>query len=328
MSENMKMEVLLGEENTKMMAEKFPVIYPTPVDTDMEKKIQNRLLNGFENWNRGFDAWKEWGDVLYTDASIYNVHAVKLTLANYQMAMMGTLKRNKILMGDFMNMLIVDDWTAIHYKIATENPATGEFYPGSVMEFVKFADLGEELGARVVEGWAGTRGDDFAGLSMIQAPACKEAQDKVTEEVLNTVIPDTDDLVAKYPVKFPTTIKNEMGLKIRDYILAEFDAYNKGYEAYAECVKANAAEGFKRYAGLTEQSADEYLADIKADMEAKDTRRVFFDSMIISGNCAAIHYRTVVTDKATGERIAADVMEHIHFANDGDSVKATTRWTS
>ncbi|MBQ3800614.1 MAG: hypothetical protein II837_09995, partial [Treponema sp.] len=72
--------------------------------------IENRLLTGFENWNRGFDAWKSWGTILYTDDSIYNVHGVRLTLAEYQAAMNVTLKQANIQMGDFQNIIICDDW--------------------------------------------------------------------------------------------------------------------------------------------------------------------------------------------------------------------------
>ena len=56
----------------------------TSVKKDLEEKIQNRLLTGFENWNRGFKAWKAWGEILYTKESIYNVHGARLTLAHYK----------------------------------------------------------------------------------------------------------------------------------------------------------------------------------------------------------------------------------------------------
>jgi len=115
------------------------------------KKIQNRLLTGFENWNRGFDAWKAWGDILYTKDSIYNVHGARLTLAEYQAAMNVTLKQVDIQMGAFHDMVICDDWCAIRYDITTN--ACGRSIPGSVMEFVHFKDYGGDLGTRVVEGW-------------------------------------------------------------------------------------------------------------------------------------------------------------------------------
>ncbi len=327
MSEAQEMVILLGEENTKMMAEKFQVMYPTPVDTDMEKKIQNRLLNGFENWNRGFEAWKEWGNTLYTNDSIYNVHSVRLTLQEYQMAMFGTLKRNPIMMGDFYDMLIVDDWTAIHYAISTTG-ADGTEHPGSVMEFVKFHDYGEEMGARVVEGWAGTRAEDYDMLSRIQNPEGKAIQESVMKEVLDTVIPDTDDLTVKYPVKYPTTFKTALAEKIRMAVLKEFDAWNAGYEAWEAYTDSMAADGFCRNLYLKEQDLAAYKATEKERMEKDGMKRIFFDSLIVSGDRAAIHYRVTKIDPATGERYAADMMEHIHFVEDGDGVKMDARWTS
>ena len=56
-------------------------------------------------------------------------------------------------MGAFNNMIICDDFCAIRYDIIM---IVGEKEnPGTVMEFVKFKDYGEELGTRVVEGWGG-----------------------------------------------------------------------------------------------------------------------------------------------------------------------------
>lgn len=52
----------------------------------MAKKIQNRMLNGFNTWNLGYDAWEHWGEVLYSPESIYNVHSVHFTLGEYQQA--------------------------------------------------------------------------------------------------------------------------------------------------------------------------------------------------------------------------------------------------
>ena len=62
-----------------------------------------------------------------------------------------SLKQVNILMGGFYNIIICDDFTAIRYDItyvSVENTS-----PGTVTEFVKFKDYGEEFGTRVVEGW-------------------------------------------------------------------------------------------------------------------------------------------------------------------------------
>ena len=56
-------------DNTAELIQKFPVNNPTTVMPGIEEKIQNRLLTGFENWNRGFLAWKKWGSILYTECN-------------------------------------------------------------------------------------------------------------------------------------------------------------------------------------------------------------------------------------------------------------------
>lgn len=144
------------------MLEKFPILNETPVEDGIGKKIQNRLLTGFENWNRGFDAWKAWGDILYTGESIYNVHGARMTLAEYQAAMDVSLQQMDIQMGNFNNMLICDNWTAIYYDTTMNGK------PSNVMEFVEFKDYGDELGTRVVEGWGGPKDDSFAGMQYFQ----------------------------------------------------------------------------------------------------------------------------------------------------------------
>lgn len=141
-------------DNTEELAAKFPIINSTPIESEMEKNIQNRLLNGFENWNRGYEAWETWGDILYTEGSLYNVHGVKLTLKEYQAAMDAQLKSTDIQMGNFNNMIINDDWAAIRYDISSTARGSQQSSDGSVMEFVHFKDYGNPLGTRVVEGWA------------------------------------------------------------------------------------------------------------------------------------------------------------------------------
>jgi len=46
--------VLNSYDNTAELIEKYQVLNPTPVLSKLETNIQNRLLTGFENWNRGF----------------------------------------------------------------------------------------------------------------------------------------------------------------------------------------------------------------------------------------------------------------------------------
>lgn len=127
-------------------------------------------MTGFENWNRGFKAWKKWGDILYTQDSIYNVHGARLTLAHYQDAMDDNLKKVNIQMGDFNSMIIVDKYAAIRYEIKTAGRT------GTVMEFVEFKDYGDELGTRVVEGWGGPKDDSYEDMCKFQGDEEKAVQ--------------------------------------------------------------------------------------------------------------------------------------------------------
>ena len=316
MSEN-AVEIVNSYDNTEELEAKFPIINPTPVYTEMEKNIKNRLLTGFENWNRGFDAWKAWGDILYTPDSLYNVHARHLTLAEYQNAMKATLRANNILMGDFKNMVIVDDWCAIHYEISTISRETGEAHPGSVMEFVHFKDYGPELGTRVAEGWAGTKGSDYAGLGYFQTEEERAAQEKMMAEIASTVIPDTDDLEKKYPVCSPTSIRTEAGERIKAAILNDFDKWNQGYEAWSTWADTYYSRDLAYHTDRKCMTLSEY----KESEKENGSKRLYFDSMLISGDWAAIHYRLSQNGEA-GSR-----MQFLHFMEDGSGLKVTECWT-
>ena len=110
-------EIVNSYTNTEQLIKDFPVINNTTVHDGIEKNIQNRLLTGFANWNRRFEAWKAWGNILYTKDSIYNVHGARLTLEHYQEDMYETLGKMSIGMGNFNNMLIVGNYCAIYYDI-------------------------------------------------------------------------------------------------------------------------------------------------------------------------------------------------------------------
>lgn len=312
-------------DNTQELIKEYPVKNATPIDTDMGEKIENRLLSGFENWNRGYDAWKAWGDILYTDDSIYNVHGARLTLPEYQAAMNATLSKIDIKMGDFNNMVICDDWAAIHYDITTT--VQGKENPGSVMEFVHFKDYGDQLGVRVEEGWGGPKDASFDSMCMFQNDTEKKAQQEATDKILNYQIPDTQNLEEKYPVQNPTTDDSEHADAIREAILKDFDSWNQGYDTWSE------ESGSFYDAGATVTGADgtamtldQYKDAVKKADESTTVQKLYFDNMLISGDWAAIHYRITTTDKTTGKKTAGDAMQFLHFAADGNSVKVTESW--
>ncbi len=310
--------------NTEKLSRKFPVKHPTTVHSGMEAAIQNRLLNGFENWNRGYDAWKSWGDVLYTPDSMYNVHGVRMTLPEYQTAMNLTLRSNDIQMGDFRNMIINDDWAAIHYDIHTVNRETGESTDGSVMEFVQFENYGDGLDTRVVEGWAGTKGKDFDGLMQLLTPEEREEQQRAREEILSRDIPEIDVLAVRYPVKHPTSVRTALGREIRQAILLDFECWNKGFDQWAAWAARTMSADFVCHTDFGDATQEQYVQASKEWFTEKDSKRLYFDNLMVRDNWAAIHYRIVYTEN--GRKEDKSMMQFFRFVEEEDGVKIAECW--
>ncbi len=306
---------------TDELLKSFPVTYETPAEKPLEKKIQNRLLNGFHTWNAGYDAWKHWGEVLYTKDSIYNVHGVRFTLAEYQQAMNIGLKAIDMQMGRFNNMILTDDWTAIRYEVHNTDRRTGVEKDTTVMEFVNFADHGE-LGAKVVEGWGGVKGKDYAGMQHFQTPEEQKAQQDFTDSILNTVLPETDDLKKKYPVVYPTAISVGRGEKIRDFVLRFIDAWNTGKDRFSAFVHANMTEDGVFNIEDTDFRRDDIISHSKNVMENTKEERVRINNILVSGDWTAFHYYSKVVT-ADGKADIKESMEFMHFTED---LKADHLW--
>lgn len=121
---------------------------------DMRAAIKDRLENGFATWNGGYDGWLEWCETLYEPDAHYNVYGHRLTLEEDKGLMGQLFQRFTMTLGDFHNMLIVDDWCAIRYDVTITDLVTGEETLQHTMEFVHFTDNPDPVGVRVVEGWA------------------------------------------------------------------------------------------------------------------------------------------------------------------------------
>lgn len=116
--------------------------------------VRDRLINGFKNWNSGYDGWLEWCNTLYEPDAHYNVGTNRWSLQEYKDAMGELFKHFTMELGKFDNMLVQDDWCAIRYSVKIKNLHTGEEILQHTMEFVHFKENPEPIGARVIEGWA------------------------------------------------------------------------------------------------------------------------------------------------------------------------------
>lgn len=318
-------EIVDSYDNTEELIKKFPVINPTTVNRGLETKIQNRLLTGFENWNRGFAAWKKWGTILYTEDSIYNVHGARLSLAQYQAAMDVILKQTDVLMGDFHNMVICDEWCAIYYDMYTK--VGDNLIPGTVMEFVKFKDYGDELGTRVVEGWGSTKDKSYNTMITYQGPEEKEIQEKNNNYTLNYEIPEIDDLEKKYPVLYPTNGKGNYIKEIRNIILKGIDSWNKGIDEWMKWVP-DAFDNDAEIVGLDEENKNirEYRIQMRILASKEDIKKLYFDSFLICDDWAAIHYRYTSVDLITGEKNCGDRMQFFKFSETNSGLKIVGTW--
>lgn len=304
---------------TDELLKSFPITYQTPAETEMSKNIQNRMLNGFNRWNMGYEAWEHWGEVLYHDDSIYTVHGVKLTLEEYQQAMNMSLKSTDIQMGNFNNMILSGDWMAIRYDIIQTNEKTGKTSHGTTMEFAKFGDYGEK-GAKVDEGWGGVKGVDYDAMMNFQTEQEEAEQEAFMAELINTELADTDDLEDKYPVTYPTPLDTEIAQKIKVFILNEFENWNNGYDAWAGWADTAYADNLMYN---DDMNRDDFKNNVK-EMIGNE-KRVRINNILVSEDWAAIHFWSVTTN-GDGTKTADNHMQFIHFTEENGNVKADMCW--
>jgi len=317
-------DIVNSYNNTEELIEKYKVMNPTEVRDGIEKRVQNRLLTGFENWNRGFKAWKAWGNILYTNESIYNVHGCRLSLEHYQQAMDISLQQANITMGDFHNMLITDNYCGIHYDFLTNGRKS------RVMEFVRFKEYGEPLGARVSEGWGSTKDASYDGLKNFQGDDESRVQEEQIFFVQNYQIPSNEtDLKKKYPIKYKTEYIDDNAEDILKIILEGFDAWNKGIDDYKVWVTNN-YDSTANSSSLDERdrTRDEYIKEMKELCNNNEIKKKYFDNILIRGNWAALHYRYTREPKPlTGENIyVGDRMQFLKFEEKNGVLKIANSW--
>ena len=77
-----EVDILNSYNNTDELIKKFPVMYPTTVKPGLERNIQNRLLTGFENWNRGYEGIEatklgKLGEIFFTLRTLFIMSRVQ-----------------------------------------------------------------------------------------------------------------------------------------------------------------------------------------------------------------------------------------------------------
>ena len=321
-------EIVNSYTNTEDLMKKYPLENSITIQDGIEKNIQNRLLTGFENWNRGFKAWKKWGNILYTEDSIYNVNGVRFTLAQYQKAMDVALKQSNIQLGIFHNMIINGEYTAIFYDNCIIND--GIAHNGTVMEFVWFKDYGKELGTRVAVGWGGTKGDNFNSMRYFQGDDERMVQNEKIQLLLNYQIPNITNLTEKYPILYPTEYlekDKDKSKKFIELILEGFDNWNTNLEAYIDWLsKGYTEDAISCGVGGEKRNMEEYKIAMQNLAKEQDIKKLYFYNILVRDNWAAIHYQYRTENKATNKKDTGDRMQFLKFKEEGSNYKIEASW--
>ncbi len=151
----------------------------------------------------------------------------------------------------------------------------------------------------------------------------RAAQDKTIQDLIDKKLPETDDLEARYPVLYPTTIDTEMGEKMKAAVIKDFESWNSGYDAWTAWTDDFYTEDLQY--DYRDQVFD--LAGLKTAMKdmVESEQRVQINNILISEDWAAIHFWNVVTD-AEGNKDAFNHMQFLHFIQTDDGLKVDKCW--
>lgn len=125
---------------------------------------------------------------------------------------------------------------------------------------------------------------------------------------------------------YPTSIETEMEQNIQAAILQDFEHWNQCYESWAAWADSYYASDMQHHTDREDMTLLQYKTIGNTAQSSKVTR-LYFDNMLIRGEWAAIHYRVTAQDVETREMTVEDVMQFLHFEEDGDGVKVIDCWT-
>ena len=129
---------------TGTLREKYPILYPVEyLETEKANKFIDIIMEGFDKWNTGINDYIAWLSQGYTsDAKSYGLNGEERNMATYESAMRTLAGEKTIKKLYFDNILVRDNWAAIHYRYRSITKGTNEKYVGDRMQFLKFKEVG------------------------------------------------------------------------------------------------------------------------------------------------------------------------------------------
>ena len=123
------------------MKNKYIIKYHTEYRDTNANDILGIILEGFDKWNAGKDPYLAWVSSTYdTSAKSSSLDERDRTMEEYKNEIKELFSKEKIEKLYFDNILIRDNWAALHYRFRREIIETQEKSFGDRMQFLKFEE--------------------------------------------------------------------------------------------------------------------------------------------------------------------------------------------
>ena len=123
---------------TNELKDKYFIKYPVEYLDDNANDILMKILTGFDSSNQGFDNYKTWINDNYKDNAKITVEGTEKTRSEYIDYIKTLFDQKEITKLYFDNILIRDNWAAIHYRFISKTKETNKKEIGDRMQFLKF----------------------------------------------------------------------------------------------------------------------------------------------------------------------------------------------
>ena len=105
------------------------------------KRIEEIILKGFDSWNKGITSYLKWVDDCFDkNATSSSLDERERNMTQYKDEITELFKNETITKLYFDNILIRENWTAIHYRYRSFHKKDITINFGDRMEFFKFVN--------------------------------------------------------------------------------------------------------------------------------------------------------------------------------------------
>ena len=129
-------------------AEKYFIKYPTNNDTN-DRNFTKKISDGFEAWNKGNDTYLNWVEENFYENETSKYGYTDRNMTQYKAAINKLFAEQNVTKLYLDNLLVRDNWVAIHYRYRSLDKKNTKVTFGDRMEFFKFDN--ETL--RIVGNW-------------------------------------------------------------------------------------------------------------------------------------------------------------------------------